>query len=269
MKFIKGLVGAIVVVAVVLSGGSARADDYVYGSSSGLNSVPAESPPTNGDYLQLNYPTGTQYAPLGKSTYTLPNQLLPTIIADSGWFTDSTESGPGIDTYVTGNDSNVASGHLRSFLSFDTAGLPAEVISASLVLDTYTVLTPGTETVDFLGGVNDIDGNGSSDSTADANYVLASEQNSSPIPTDIATIYSALGTGPLYGSYGYTTANSDTQVSVELNSSFLSDINSSLASENSLFTVGLDDVGSIPEPGSFALIAIAAPIVLRRRRHTS
>jgi len=233
---------------------SAKADNFVYGGSSPV----ATSVPPNGDYLALTYPGGTQYAPLGYSQVIGAN-----LIADSGWFASTTEEGPSGDSYVTGN---VGGSHLRSFLSFNTTGLQAPVIGASLVLDTYAVFTTGTETVDFLGGVNNLDGNGPSDSTTDANFVLATERSSSPNPSDIATIYSALGVGPLYGSYGYATANSGTQLSVDLDSAFVGDINDSLNSGNSLFTIGTDDVTAVPEPGSFALITIAAPIALRRRR---
>jgi hypothetical protein len=264
MNLIKGLVGAIAIGAIVLSAKSARADNDVYGGSSGLAS--ATTPPS-GDYLALTYSGGTQFAPLGVYSFSSgTSEIIEITHGDSGWFTSSTEEGPGGDSYVTGN---VSGSHLRSFLSFNTSGLPVGVVAASLVLNTYTVVTPGTDTVDFLGGVNNFDGNGPADSTIDANHFLATEENSSSNSSTIATIYSALGTGPLYGSFGYINANTGTQVSVPLTSNFLSDINSSLASANSLFTVGLDDVASIPEPGSFALLAIATPIALRRRRRTS
>jgi hypothetical protein len=259
MSFVKGFLGAMAVAALIFSIRSARANDFVYGSSSGLTS--AQAPP-NGDFLALTYSDDTKDALIGTSSFV--SNDTPIILGDSGWFTSTTEEGPSGDNYVTGN---ISGSNFRSFLSFDIADLSSGVLSATLVLDTYNVATSSTELVEFLGGVNNLDGDGAVDSTTDANSLLTIEESSTPSSAEIGSIYNALGTGPLYGSQIYTTADSGTQISIPLSSSFITDINTSLATGNSLFTVGLDDVSQVPEPGSIALIAIAASAALRRRFH--
>ena len=234
MKLVKAIVGALAAATLVVSASSVRADDYVYGNSSGILS---------GNMLLLNYGSGFVPVPLGQYSITLPGQLFPTINGDSGWFTGTVEEGPGGDNYVTGNASSVASGQIRSFLSFNTTGFAPGVLSAVAVLNTYSVLTTGTETVDLLGGVNNIFPPGAINSTEDANYLLSTEQNSTPAPSDIAAIYSALGTGPVYGSFGYT-ASTTGAIGIPLDASFLADINTALAAGNGLFSIGLNDLGT-------------------------
>jgi len=273
MKRIKGLLFSAAVAAMFFAVGTARADNYVYGNSSGFLSGPLVTPPIGADYLALTTAGGTEFAPLGFYSITLPGQLVPTINGDSGWFSDTAEEGPGGDDYVTGNDSGIGSTHLRSFLSFNVAGLSSHVLAASLVLDTYNVVTSGTETVDFLGGINSVNGGSAATSDAAANYVLSTEQNEAASPTDIANIYTALGTGPQYGSFGYTSTDTDTSQTVGLDASFLADINASLGGTNSLFTIGMDDVTpastTVPAPsplwGAAGLSSLAAVFVLRRK----
>jgi hypothetical protein len=276
MKRLTGLLGVFAAAAVlILSAGTAKADNYVYGNSSGFLSGPLVSPPIGTDYLALTTAGGVEYAPLGFYSITLPNQLVPTINGDSGWFTATAEEGPGGDNYVTGNDSSVASGHLRSFLSFNVTGLSSPVLSAALVLDTYSVLTAGTETVDFLGGIDSVNGGAPATSTTAADYVLATEQNESPAAADIANIYTALGTGPLYGSFGYTNADTGTSQAIGLDASFLADINSSLTNGNSLYTIGEDDVtpAAVPLPspllgGAVLMAGLGLTRFVSRRRQS-
>src|SRR5580658_875379 len=119
MKRTMGLLGGAAAgsIVIILSSASARADNFVYGASSGISQVPTDSPPTNGNYLILNTASGPEYAPMGSYPTTLGAN------GDSGWFSSGAESGPGNDAYITGNVSTVNGGHLRSFLGFVTTGL--------------------------------------------------------------------------------------------------------------------------------------------------
>jgi hypothetical protein len=260
MKRTMGLLGGVAAGSIiVLSAASARADNYVYGASSGISQVPTDSPPTNGNYLILNTASGPEYAPMGS---------YPTAVGsngDSGWFSSAAESGPGNDAYITGNVSSVAGGHLRSFLGFVTTGLSAGVTSASLVVNTYQVVSAGTETVDFLGGINLVNGGSAASSAMAANYVLTTEQNASPAASDIMNIYNALGSAPVYGSFGYTAADDNATETIPLGASFLTDINSALSHSQGLFVVGEDDV-TVPEPASLSLLVLGGGTILMRRR---
>jgi len=261
VKFFMFPTGLVVVVSIlVLSAASVRADNYVDGSSSGISQVPSSIPPTSGDYLILNTAGGTEYAPLGSYPTSLGSN------GDSGWFSSAAESGPGIDDYITGNISSVAGGHLRSFLSFVTTGLPAGVTSAQLNIYTYQVVSSGTETVDFLGGIDSVNGSSPANSTADANYVLTTEQNASPASSDVTNIYTALGSGPVYATFPFTTADANLYETVPLNASFLADINTALGAGQSLYTIGEDDVTVVPEPASISLLALGGLGLLARRR---
>lgn len=260
MRTINALAGICAATALFFAAaGQARADDYVYGSSSGILQVPTTTPPTSGNYLILNTAGGVEYAPLGSYATSLGSN------GDSGWFSSVTESGPGSDAYITGNVSSIGGGHLRSFLSFVTSGLSPGVTSAALNIFTYQVATASTENVEFLGGINSVNGGSAATSAAAADFVLATEQNASPTPGDIANIYSALGSGPVYGAFPYTTADQNMYETIPLSASFTADINAALGNAQGLFTIGEDDT-TVPEPASLSLLAIGGLGLLARRR---
>ncbi|HUB25890.1 MAG TPA: PEP-CTERM sorting domain-containing protein [Tepidisphaeraceae bacterium] len=263
MKHHMGLLGGVAAgsIVLILASATARADNYVYGASSGISQVPTTTPPTSGNYLILTTAGGTEFAPMAS---------YPTALGangDSGWFSSGAESGPGNDAYITGNVSSVNGGHLRSFLGFNTTGLLAGVTSAALVVNTYQVVTTGTENVDFLGGINLVNGGTAATSETAANYVLSTEQNVSPAPSDITNIYTALGNGPIYGTFGYTAADDNAYETIPLTPSFISDINSALGNGQGLFVIGEDDT-TVPEPASLSILMLGGTALLGRRRRS-
>jgi hypothetical protein len=269
MKMRNGLALWVVACAAMACAASARADNFVFGTSSGFSS---QSPPPGiyngtpliGDQLILTMSDGsTEYAPLGtNSFFSTDFPLAPTTFG--AWFSNTgVASGPANDDYIVGNLTqpnllnlvgipDEAAGSFRSVLMYNLNGVNKNLTVTGAVefLNTFTIKTPGVETVNLY------------DVTTPVATVF-----SYPDPNAGGTaIYNDLGTGKLYGSYNYTAAMAGTYQPIPLSAAAIFDLNNVLAGfvpsdfygdPNMLvFPIGHTDVASVPVPSALMAGAV-------------
>ncbi len=201
-------------------------------------------------FLALSQTASAQPYAFGFSTFTSGNNLdingNPFYNTDSGWFTSLGEHDAGNTNYFSGCDS--CSPLYANYFSFDLSALTGTVTSASFIVDAYTVTNPG---------IFDIF----------ATSLTPAEVNSSNSYSD-PSIYTDIVTAPVIGSLLIGPGDSDTFVTVSLNSAGLSWLQ---ANEGNGVVLGgaYDNTSTVPEPSAVmlfgtALLGVAG--ILRRKR---
>jgi hypothetical protein len=243
--------GVIASVGLLGLAGTVRADDYVYGSSSGFLSD-NELVLTLANSQQVTVPIAAN-----------PNGIIGTDFA--GWYTNmGFASGQYNDDYIVGNSS--ASGqeaNYNSYVVYDLtkASTPLTVsepvVSGYEAINTSQVMTTSSELV----GLFDV-----TTPAYSTNPSIVTLNSYPSDPTEEAAIYTDLGTGNEYGSFNYVPADANTTVDIPLDASFLTDFNADVAGSDQYFAIGHTDLTSIPEPASIGLLAVGGLSLLARRR---
>jgi hypothetical protein len=249
MRRTKMRLGVLASVGLLGLAGTVRADDYVYGSSSGFLSD---------NQLVLTLASSQQViVPIAAN----PNGILGTDF--SGWYTNmGFASGQFNDNYVVGNSS--ASGqeaNYNSYIVYDltkaSAPLSSPVVSGYEAINTSQVVTNSSELV----GLFDV-----STPAYSTNPSIVTLNSYPSDPTEEAAIYTDLGSGNEYGSFNFVPADANTAIQIPLDAAFLSDVNNAITSSDQYFAIGHTDLTSVPEPASIGLLAVGGLSLLARRR---
>jgi hypothetical protein len=173
----------------------------------------------------------------GTDTYTAVNQ---------GWWSSTDTNWDGNDNYIAGQ----ADGRFwNNYFVFDLTDFEGEVASATLVLNTYTIVDPP-----FTYSLWDV--------STDPEDLAAKVNNPN------AGIYADLGSGVQYGSYFVTGATPQNDfISISLNAAALAAIDEAVGGA---FAIGgTVEPSAVPEPSSFAMLGLGCAglfAALRRRR---
>jgi len=172
------------------------------------------------------------------------NGTLTINASNTGWYTDAGSSNqPGGTNYITGLCSNCGGALFRDLFVF---GIPVgiAVTTATLNVNTYVYdsLNP-TETLSLF------------DVTTSLNILVGG--------TGGVAAYNDLGSGVLYGSRVYTSADQNLFRSISLNAAGIAAIQQSLGGS---FTMGGSLINTtVPEPSTLALFAGALGLLAVRR----
>jgi hypothetical protein len=140
--------------------------------------------------------------------------------SDSGWFSETGYHSADNTNYYSGDSTSL--GQLNDYFSFNLTGVSGPVTAASFNVASYGITTSGTYTIY-------------------ATSLTPAEVNSSVGCNTCTSIFNSLTSGSPIGSIGVTSADSNTVLDINLNSSGLSWLT---ANEGQGIVLG----GSFPQP---------------------